>query len=162
MDAATGPTRPSGLPDDFEFAEDPDNPGWWSWKLREQQRYNSTLGPMWVRRREDGSVVVRTRPGHLQGNLGNNVHGGAILTQIDISLFVCARLNGALETGPGVTLDLNTHFLGAGRVGEPLDVETEILRETGRLLFMRGLAVQNDIRIASFSGTIRKLGRPKA
>jgi len=150
-----------GLGEEFIFGEDPDRPGWMRWALRDTTRFNSTLGPMWARQRDDGSVVVRTEPGHLQGNLADNLHGGAILTQIDIALFVCARMNGALAHGPGVTLDLNAQFIGAGRCGVPLDVEVEILKETGRLLFLRGLAVQDDRRVAAFSGTIRKTPAPR-
>lgn len=150
------------VPDeDFLREPDPERPGWLRWSLREQGRYNSTLGPMWVREREDGVVVVRTEPGRLQGNLANNVHGGAMLTQMDIALFVCARTKGALAHGPAVTLDLNTHFMGAGKVGVPLDVEVEVLRETGRLMFLRGLARQQDETVASFSGTIRKTPAPR-
>ena len=105
---------------------------------------------MWVMKRDDGIVVVRTEPGHLQGNLANNVHGGAILTQVDIALFVCARLHGCLRHGPAVTLDLQSHFIGAGRVGLPLDAEVELLKETGRMLFLRGLVKQQDASICSF------------
>ena len=145
----------------FEHQPDPARPGWLTWALREKDRYNSTLGPMWAKLRDDGITVVRTEPAHLQSNLGNNVHGGAMLTQIDIALFVAARLHGALQYGPGVTLDLNTQFIGAGRIGQPLDAEVEILRETGRLLFLRGLLVQGDTKIAAFSGTVRKTPKPR-
>ncbi|GAA0649947.1 hypothetical protein GCM10009424_28410 [Sphingomonas ursincola] len=157
MDATT-----LDMPDDFAFGPDPDRPGWMRWALREQNRYNSTLGPMWVMKRDDGIVVVRTEPEHLQGNLANNVHGGAILTQVDISLFVCARLHGALRHGPAVTLDLNSHFVGAGKVGQPLDAEVEIIRETGRLMFLRGLVVQAGETVCAFTGTIRKTPAPRA
>jgi len=149
------------LPNDFAFGPDPDRPGWTRWALREDDRYNSTLGPMWVMQRGDGMVVVRTEPGHLQGNLGDNVHGGAILTQADISMFVCARLNGALQHGPGATLDLHSHFMGAGQVGLPMDAEVEILKETGRLLFLRGLVKQQGHSICAFTGTIRKMSPPR-
>ncbi len=132
------------------------------WALREDNRYNSTLGPMWVMQRDDGTVVVRTEPGHLQGNLANNVHGGAILTQVDIALFVCARLNGSLRHGPGVTLELGSHFVGAGKVGVPMDAEVEIIRETGRLLFLRGLVKQQGETVCAFTGTIRKTPAPKS
>ncbi|WP_231562460.1 PaaI family thioesterase [Sphingomonas sp. 35-24ZXX] len=150
------------LPDDFAFGPDPDRPGWMRWALREDNRYNSTLGPMWVMKRADGTVVVRTEPGHLQGNLANNVHGGAILTQVDIALFVCARLNGSLRHGPAVTLELGSHFVGAGKVGIPLDAEVEIIRETGRLLFLRGLVKQQGETVCAFTGTIRKTPAPRS
>lgn len=149
------------MPDDFAFGPDPDRPGWMTWALREDNRYNSTLGPMWVMQRDDGIVVVRTEPGHLQGNLANNVHGGAILTQVDIALFVSARLNGCLRHGPAVTVDLQSHFMGAGRVGLPLDAEVELLKETGRMVFLRGLVKQQGASICSFSGTIRKTPAPR-
>ena len=61
-----------------------------------------------------------------------------------------------MTAGPAVTLDLNTHFIGGGRVGEPLEAQVELLRETGRLLFLRGLLVQGETTVAEFSGTIRK------
>jgi len=58
-----------------------------------------------------------------------------------------------------VTLDLSTQFVGAGRVGEPLDAVVELVRETGRLIFLRGLVVQGEGDshiVLSFAGTIRK------
>jgi hypothetical protein len=42
-------------------------------------------------------------------------------------------------------------------VGEPLEARIELLRETGRMLFLRGLIVQDSAgTVASFSGTLRK------
>lgn len=146
--------------DDFIIKPDPDHPGWLSWSLKATNRFNTVIGPLWAKRVtacDSHKVIVRSYPGPLQGNIANNVHGGAILTQVDIALFICGRLSGALRDGPGVTLDLNTHFYGAGQIGRALDCEVEILRETGRLLFLRGLVVQGDLSIGSFSGTIRKL-----
>ena len=39
---------------------------------------------------------------------------------------------------------------------EPIEAQVELLKETGRLLFLRGLVVQGEARIAAFSATIRK------
>ena len=83
-------------------------------------------------------------------------HGGALLAFIDVALFAAARGFGLITAGTAVTLDLSTQFIGGGRIGEPLEAQVELLRETGRLLFLRGLVVQGDDKIASFSGTIRK------
>ena len=50
-------------------------------------------------------------------------------------------------------------LVGAGRVGEPLDAVVELVRETGRLIFLRGLVVQGEGDshiVLSFAGTIRK------
>lgn len=143
-------------PPAFLHDADPDHPGWLRWSLSESDRFNSVLGPMRARVEEDGSVRVRIVPGRLQSNLGDAVHGGATLAFIDVALFAAARLFGLIEAGTAVTLNLDTQFIGAGRIGEPLDAVVELLRETGRLLFLRGLVVQGDHRVAAFSATIRK------
>ena len=39
---------------------------------------------------------------------------------------------------------------------EPLDAVTEIVRETGKLVFVRGMVEQTDHQVAAFSGIIRK------
>ena len=61
-----------------------------------------------------------------------------------------------IEAGTAVTLDLSVQFIGAGKSGVVLEAEVELLRETRRLLFLRGLVVQGADKIAAFSGTIRK------
>ena len=141
----------------FLEAEDPANPGWRSWSLSDPTRFNTLLGPMLYR--VDGHTVrVRITPEHRHSNLQNNVHGGALLAFIDVALFAAARGFGLITAGTAVTLDLNTQFIGGGRVGEPIEAQVEVLKETGRLLFLRGLVVQGDdeTKIAAFSATIRK------
>ena len=120
-------------------------------------RYNGTvLGKMIVRSEGEGKARLRMFPEHRHSNLGNAVHGGTTLGFIDVALFGAARIFGLIDTGVAVTLDLSVQFIGAGRLNEPLDAEVELLKETQRLLFMRGLVVQGGDRIAGFSGTIRK------
>ena len=63
------------------------------------------------------------------------------------------------DAAGSVTLDCECRFIGAGAVGKPLDAVTEILRETGRLIFLRGLVEQDGVLVASYSGTIRKPSR---
>lgn len=118
------------------------------------------MGHLIVRREEmpGGLPVIRLRmmPGRQHSNLHDAVHGGATLSLIDISLFAAMRiLLGGDATG-AVTLDLSTQFIGRGRLDQPLDAIVEVLRETGRLVFMRGMVEQHDHRVAAFSGTIRK------
>jgi uncharacterized protein (TIGR00369 family) len=140
----------------FIYLDDPDEPGWKSWALSDPTRFNSLLGPFKVRLEDDGSARVRMVPRHQHSNLQNAVHGGTTLAFIDIALFAASRSFGLITAGTAVTLDLSTQFIGAGRIDEPLDAVVELLRETGRLLFLRGLIVQGDETIASFAATIRK------
>lgn len=125
--------------------------------MTDPSRYNGTvIGKMLVRSEGDDKARLRMFPGHTHSNLSNAVHGGAILGFIDVAMFGASRMFGLIEAGTAVTLDLSVQFIGAGVVGEPMDAEVELLKETGRLLFMRGLVVQGETRVAAFSGTIRK------
>ena len=139
----------------FLFAEHPDHPGWNSWQLRNETRYNGFLGPLLVRR-EGETARVKMMPERQHSNLADAVHGGTTLGFIDVALFGASRMFGLIEAGTAVTLDLSVQFIGAGRIGVELEAEVELLRETRRLLFLRGLVVQGDEKVAAFSGTIRK------
>jgi uncharacterized protein (TIGR00369 family) len=139
----------------FAFGEDPDNPGWHSWQLKDQSRYNGFLGKLLVRR--EGDIArVRMMPERKHTNLQDAIHGGTTLGFIDVALFAASRIFDLIEAGSSVTLDLSTQFIGSGWADTPLDAEVELLRETRRLIFMRGLVVQGDNKVAAFAGTIRK------
>ncbi len=143
----------------FLYEEHPDHPGWMRWGFRDETRYNAFLGELIVRLEEAGDFKVarvRMTPERRHSNLADNVHGGAMLGFIDVALFAAARSFGLIEAGVAVTLDLNTHFVGAGRLGESIEAQVELVRETGRMLFLRGLVVQGGMAVTEFSGTIRK------
>jgi acyl-coenzyme A thioesterase PaaI-like protein len=140
----------------FIYTDDPDAPGWKRWELRNTaHRFNAFIGPIRVKP-EDGIVRVRMLPEVRHSNLREQVHGGALLGFIDVVLFAAARGFGVLTAGPASTVDLSVQFIAGGTVGEPLEARVELLRETGRMLFLRGLVVQSHGTIASFSGTVRK------
>ncbi len=144
----------------FIYEDDPDAPGWKRWQFRDSTRFNAFLEPLLVRV-EDGQARVRMMPRREHSNMRNDVHGGALLGFMDVALFAGARGLGVLQAGGAVTLDLSAQFIGGGRIGEPLEARVELLRETTRMLFMRGLIVQEgQPTIASFTGTLRKSSPP--
>jgi uncharacterized protein (TIGR00369 family) len=134
---------------------DPDHPGWFTWDLPDGDRFNATLGKLLVRPEGDGKARCRMFPERLQSNLGNVVHGGAILTFVDMAMFAGGYAAGG-DFGPSVTLDLSAQFLSPAELGTPLDATVEILRESKRLAVMRGLVEQEGRIVASWSGTLRK------
>lgn len=148
----------------FTYTDDPANPGWKLWEPADPTRFNSQLGPLAVR--VDGDIArVRMTPERRHSNLRDNIHGGALLAFIDIAMFAACRGFGVLTSGAAVTLDLSTQFIGGGAVGKPIEAQVELLRETGRMLFVRGIVVQarehaDDETIAAFSGTLRKSTPP--
>lgn len=140
----------------IKHAPDLANPGWWTWDLADDTRYNATIGKLIVQPDGPGRARCRIVPGHPQSNLGDALHGGAILTFIDMAFFAGGHMAGLSDTD-AVTLECTTQFIGAGALDVPLDIEIELIRETGRLAFLRGLVVQAGGTIASFSGTLRKI-----
>ncbi len=134
----------------------PDHPGWWTWETFDPPRYSATLGKLLVQPVGPGRARCRIFPGVVQSNLNETVHGGAILNFIDMSFFAGGYMAGFRDV-QAVTLDTSVQFIGAGRLGVPLDSEVELLRETGRLAFLRGLVVQDGATVASFTGTLRKM-----
>lgn len=147
----------------FRSEPDPENPGWHTWQLNDPTRFNSWMFPkLLVRAEPDGKARLRMFPEHRHTNLGNNIHGGTVMALIDIGLFACSRQLGIIEAGTAVTLDLSVQFIGAGKPGLPCDAVTELLKETRRLVFLRGVVEQGEGNlIAAFSGTIRKPTAPR-
>ncbi|MGN6374433.1 MAG: PaaI family thioesterase [Sphingomonas sp.] len=139
----------------FLLQDASDHPGWAVWDLDDPTRFNGLIGPLLLRV-EDGVARVRMTPERRHSNLQDDLHGGALLGFVDCVLFAAAQGFGLETVAQAVTLDLSVQFIGAGAIGEPLEARVELLRETGRLLFLRGLVVQGDGLVANFSGTVRK------
>ena len=137
-----------------------DHPGWFTWDVTGPERFNSSIGRLLVRRGEDGRGWCRMFPAQPHSNLGNKVHGGALMTLVDMALYAGGAMAGA-NVAMAVTLDCSVQFLDAGELGEPLAAEVELLRETGRLVFVRGRLLQGDRLVASFSASLRKAVLPR-
>jgi acyl-coenzyme A thioesterase PaaI-like protein len=96
---------------------------------------------------------IDARRGHQ--NIVGTVHGGFLMALADQALFICPTALGHNVLG-GVTVDTSCQFIGAGKIDAPLDAVVEVLRETGRMLFARGLIEQDGAVVMSFTGTLRK------
>ena len=147
---------------DFLYREDPDHPGWHSWNLADETRFNAqTMGHMLVRIENERTCRVRMFPERRHTNLLDMVHGAVTLALMDVSLFAAMRTLLAGNAGGSLTLELSSQFIGAGKPGVPLDAVVEVLRETGRMVFLRGSIVQGEVDtlVAAFSGIVRKPSR---
>lgn len=142
--------------DVFDHEPDPDNPGWYNWNLKDDTLFNGAVMGKLITRREGDKCRLRMFPERKHENLQGIIHGAITLALIDISLFTTMHVVGSGNAGPSVTLELSTQFIGGGDPKRPLDSVTEIMRETGKLVFVRGEVVQDEDRVAAFSGIIRK------
>ena len=99
-------------------------------------------------------VALETRSSHR--NRLDTLHGGFLAAFADHAYFGALWIMGHEAQINGVTIDLSMQYLGAGKVGPDLIAEVEILRETGRLFFLRMLMPQNGEAVAASTATIRK------
>lgn len=141
----------------FICEPDPENPGWLRWRLADPTRFNeAVLGKMIARAEGPDHCRVRIFPQHHHTNNAGNVHGAVTLGLIDIALFAAMNILRDIDAAGSVTLGIETQFIGAGDSAKPLDAVVQVLRETRRLGFLRGLVEQDEALVASFSATVRK------
>ena len=140
----------------FRCEPDPANPGWMVYELGPESAYNrAVLGILLVRREGDlCRVRLPIQPHHI--NSAGRIHGGIVLGLVDVGLFAGFYVLNGVEPAGGVTVDVQCQFIAPGDGGRPLDMVVEVLKETGRMVFVRGKLVQDDDLVASFSAIGRK------
>lgn len=152
----------------FIFEPDSDNPDWLNWTMKDTSGFNASLGKLLVRKVGDDAnqpndthALVRMTPKTPHANFGGVMHGGAMLGFIDVALF------GALHTlydswaAYAVTVDLQTQFTGAVKIGHVIEAKIYITKETRSLYFMRGTVEQNGEAVAAFTALVKKLPNHK-
>ncbi|WP_188761759.1 PaaI family thioesterase [Sandarakinorhabdus glacialis] len=141
-----------------EHITDGPNAGWTRWRRDPDGRFASLLGDFYFREGETSGVECKMETDRRHSNGLGYIHGGFIMSFIDMAMF--AFIFRQLENHAAVTLSCATDFLSAGIVGKPIEATGEILKETGKMLFVRGLVTQDGENVASFTGTMRKIARP--
>ncbi len=149
--------------DYFENGPCPDNPGWLQWNIKDETIFNAAvMGHLITRVDNDGKARLRMFPKRKHENLQGMIHGAISLALIDVSMFTTMHMIGGGNAGLSVTLEMSTQFVGAGDPSLPLDAVNEIVRETGKLVFVRGQVVQGDNVVASHSGIVRKFSSTRS
>ncbi len=135
---------------------DPDHPGWLSWGDFPRSSFAAATGRLLFKPDSPGKAIVRMFPTEDHMNMGGSIHGGAVMSFIDMSMFA-GGLCAGMERSHYVTLDLTTHFLARGQAGTPLDSHVEIVRQTRAHVFLQGVVRQAGENCYSFSGTLKKV-----
>ena len=136
--------------------EDPDHPGWYSWGDFPRSSFASATGRLLFKPDGPGRGIARIFPTEAHMNMGGSLHGGSVMSFIDMSMFA-GGLCAGMDPGHFVTLDLTTHFLARGQPGTPLDAHVELVRQTGGHAFLQGVVKQNGENCYSFSGTLKRM-----
>jgi len=140
--------------------EDVDNPGWYSWGDFPRGSFAAQTGRLLFRPDGDGRAMCRMFPNESHLNMGGSIHGGAVMSFIDMALFAGGRCAGMHE-GHYVTLDCATHFIARGRIDVPLDAVVRLVGQTkGGHVFLSGHCEQDGEPTHSFTGTLKRVTRP--
>src|SRR3546814_2080014 len=76
-------------------------------------------------------------------NIVGTLHGGFLMAIVDHALFAGPMALGIEDAAGGVTIDASVQFLAPAKDGRTLEAVVDVLRETRRMIFMRGLIEQD-------------------
>ena len=88
------------------------------------------------------------------------LHGGLMMTFIDLVLGAAAKEN-AVEEG-SVTVSLNSNFVAPGRDGDLVEARAEAVRRTRSLSFVRGEVFVGDTVLLTASAVVKRIKRSAA
>lgn len=129
--------------------------GWQQWSGSDP--FEDHAGPFYAKM-DGGEIVCGFMPEAKNCNGGGNIHGGALMTFADFSLFMLAR-DGDGEGVHGVTVTMNSEFIDGAIPGRLLTARGGPTRTGKSLIFVRGMIYDEDRPVLSFSGTIKRLKR---
>ena len=140
--------------------EDPDHPSWFTWNF-ERGSFAAATGKLLFKPDGPGRAVTRLFPTEALLNMGGSIHGGAVMSFIDMTLFAGGRCAG-MDEGHYVTLDCSVHFIGRARAGTPLDAHLRLVKQTrGGHVFLIGTCEQDGEPTHSFTGTLKRVRPPE-
>jgi uncharacterized protein (TIGR00369 family) len=130
---------------------------WAGWKIWSSDPFELYAGPFYARLDENGQMVCAFRAEQKHMNGGGFMHGGALMTFADYSIFAIA--GEALDGTGSVTASMNSEFIDGARVGEMIEARGEVVRNGGSLVFIRGLVSSGGRPLLNFSAIIKKVRR---
>lgn len=117
--------------------------------------FEDHAGPFYCREDERG-MVCGWVPGAHNANAGGNIHGGALMTFADYALFMIV---GGMDVAVhGVTMTMNSEFVGAAQPGKMLTARGEVVRAGLSVVFVRGLVTEGERPVLAWSATVKKFG----
>jgi uncharacterized protein (TIGR00369 family) len=127
--------------------------GWMHWP---SDNWEVNGGPFYFRQEADGTArcAFRAQAKHMNGQ--GHMHGGALMTFADYSMFGIAA--GALAETAAVTVSMTCDFISGANIGDLVEATGEIVRQGRTLIFQRGLITCDGRTVMTFSGVLMRVG----
>jgi acyl-coenzyme A thioesterase PaaI-like protein len=126
------------------------------WEIMPDTGFLGYVGPIWIKDHPD-----HFRAGFLAEDKHRNrrgvVQGGMIMTFADRALAMAGRK--VNFDGPQATLQMDTHFISPGHLGEFIECFSTVTRKTKTLMFITGIVCHEERVIATVSGLWKMLRR---
>ncbi len=112
------------------------------------------VGPFFWKKLEEGiqHFVLKAEARHC--NRHEIVHGGLMMTMIDLAMVVAAKETWDEQL---VTVSLNSEFVDAGRAGDLIEANGELVRRTGSMAFVRGRVYAGERTLLSSSAVLKRM-----
>ena len=124
------------------------------WSRVETTGFIQLIGPLWQRCVE-GEWEYALITEHKHHNRRGLVQGGVLMTFADRSCGMSARL--VAGKSALATIQLDTHFVEAGKIGEILISRPHVVRSTRSLIFVRTEITVDERCIATANGVFKIL-----
>ena len=124
------------------------------WKIAETSGFMHLIGPLWERL-VDGELEFALITEDKHHNRRGLVQGGVLMTFADRTCGITARFVSGKPTL--ATVQLDTHFVEAGKIGEILITKPHVVRSTRSLIFVSTEVTVDRRCIAMASGVFKIL-----
>jgi acyl-coenzyme A thioesterase PaaI-like protein len=124
------------------------------WKIAETTGFMHLIGPLWERL-VDGELEFALITEDKHHNRRGLVQGGVLMTFADRTCGITARFVSGKPTL--ATVQLDTHFVEAGKIGEILISKPHVVRSTRSLIFITTEVTVDRRCIAMASGVFKVL-----
>jgi acyl-coenzyme A thioesterase PaaI-like protein len=124
------------------------------WKIAETSGFMHLIGPLWERL-VNGELEFALITDDKHHNRRGLVQGGVLMTFADRTCGITARFVSGKPTL--ATVQLDTHFVEAGKIGEILISKPHVVRSTRSLIFITTEVTVDKRCIAMASGVFKVL-----
>lgn len=124
------------------------------WRLHDGEGFIGLVGPLWERWDGDTLLLAFTAEDK-HANQRGVVQGGMLMTLADRVMGHALRVH--LGGQPVATIQLDTHFLDAGHIGNFIEARAELKRVTRSVAFVEGVVSQGDRALMRATGVWKRL-----